>query len=495
MSPILVFSIIFFYFLALITIAYFTGKKSSSQDFLTASKQSPWYLVAYGMIGASLSGVTFISIPGAVLNNQFTYLSIATGYIVGYLFNAWVLLPIYYKMNLVSIYTYLETRFGFYTYQTGAFFFLLSRTLGSGLRLFLAVVVLQVGLFGAWGFPFWLTAVVSVALIWVYTFQGGIKTIIWTDTFQSTFLLLALIFSLYFMASELNFGFFETFSKVYQSDYTTMFYWDILPKNNFFKNFIGGIFIAIAMTGLDQDMMQKNLTCSNLKEAQKNIYIFTIILWFVHLIFLTMGVLLYLYAKEKGIALPMKDGKILTDQVYPFLAFNHFSVLAGVMFLLGITASTYASSDSALTSLTTSFSVDILGLEKSNLNEKQRKTLLTIVHIGFSVLLILLVLVFKFIQDTYPNTNVITNLFTLAGFTYGPLLGLYFFGIFTKYEIYEKFTPLVCVLAPMLAYILQQYSPVWFWGYQIGFEILLFNGIFTFCGLWLLVKKAPQLPK
>lgn len=488
MSPLLVFGIIFIYFLALITIAYFTGQRSSSQDFLTASKQSPWYLVAYGMIGASLSGITFISIPGAVVNAHFTYLAVAIGYIFGYIFNALVLLPIYYRMNLVSIYSYLEARFGFYTYQTGAFFFLLSRTLGSGLRLFLAVVVLHVGLFGVWGFPFWLTGVVSVALIWVYTFKGGIKTIIWTDTFQTTFLLSALVFSVYFMASELKFGFSDIFYKVYESDMSKIFYWDILPKNNFFKNVIGGMFIAIAMTGLDQDMMQKNLTCRNLKEAQTNLYVFTIILFFVHLIFLTMGALFYLYATEKGISLPMKAGKILTDQVYPFLAFNHFSLFAGVMFLLGITASTYASSDSALTSLTTSFSIDILGLDKKNLTETERKNTLRTVHFGFSVMLVLLILVFKWVQETYPNTNVITNLFTLAGFTYGPLLGLYAFGIFTKYEIHERFSPVVCLASPLLAFVLQTYSPILLNGYQFGLEILIVNGFFTFVGLYLLRK-------
>ncbi len=490
MSPLLVFSIISVYFLALICIAYFTGQKSSSQDFLTASKQSPWYLVAYGMIGASLSGVTFVSIPGAVLNSQFSYLAVATGYVLGYLVIILVLMPIYYKLNLVSIYGYLEGRFGFYTYQTGAFFFLLSRTLGSGLRLFLAVVVLQVGLFGAWGFPFWLTAVVSVALIWVYTFKGGIKTIIWTDTFQTTFLLLGLIFSVYFMADAMNLGISESFEKVYQSQYSTMFFWDILPKNNFFKNLLGGMFIAIAMTGLDQDMMQKNLTCRNLKEAQTNLYVFTGILWFVHLIFLTMGVMLYLYAEQKGISLPMKDGKIITDQVYPFLAFNHFSLVAGIMFLLGITASTYASSDSALTSLTTSFSIDILGLDKRNLTENQRKNTLRIVHLAFSVVLVLLVIFFKFVQDTYPNLNVITNLFTLASFTYGPLLGLFAFGIFTKYEIREKFTPFVCFLAPILCYILQLYAPQILFGYQFGFEILIVNGFVTFLGLCCLIRGS-----
>jgi SSS family transporter len=466
------------------SISFWTSKNSDSQDFFNAHKQSPWYLVAYGMIGATISGITFISVPGAVYNDKFAYLELTLGYIAGYLTIAWLLMPTYYRMNVVSIYTYLENRFGFWSYKTGSFFFLLSRTLGSALRLFLAVMVLQVGVFGAWGFPLWLTSLVSVALIWVYTYRGGIKTIVWTDTFQTTFLIMALISSIFLIKNALDWSWRTMFQEIYTSQYSQVFFFDN-SKNNFFKQFIGGMFIAICMSGLDQDIMQKNLTCKNLKEAQKNMYWFIAVFCLVVFIFVCLGSMLYLYADKMNVALPMKDGKILTDKVYPFLAFNHFGIFAGVTFLLGIVAATYASSDSALTSLTTAFCLDFLHLKDKTENQKQ--ITIRIVHLSFSLLLVILIVLFEQFTILYPNTNVIGILLKVSTYTYGPLLGLFAFGLFTKYSIKDKFVPIICVISPILSFLLDAYSPQLL-GYIFGFEILAVNGLLTSLGLWLIKK-------
>jgi Na+/proline symporter len=483
LTPDLVLSIVAGYFILLIIIAFITSRGASSNDFFVASKQAPWYLVAFGMIGASISGVTFISIPGAVVYDSFAYFQVVLGYLLGYLFIGTVLMPLYYRLNLISIYTYLETRFGFWAYKTGAFFFLLSRTVGASFRLFLAAGVLQIGLFDAWNVPFWLTAVICIFLIWVYTFKGGIKTIIWTDTLQTAFLLGALIVSIFIIKDELNLGWSGLVSTVYESKYSQVFFWDWQDNKNFFKQFFSGAFIAIVMTGLDQDLMQKNLTCKNIGEAQKNMFWFTVILVFVNILFLSLGVLLYAYAQAKGITLPAK-----TDELYPLLAFKHFSLYAGIAFLLGIVASTYASADSALAALTTSFCIDFLGVSK--MKESARQKYVTLVHIGFSVLLVIMIIAFKAINDADPKGNVINSLFKAAGYTYGPLLGLFSFGLFTKIPIKDAWVPLVCFIAPVISYILNANSEAWLYGYKFGFEILLVNGALTFLGLLILSKKA-----
>ncbi|MGD1843073.1 MAG: sodium:solute symporter [Thermonemataceae bacterium] len=485
----LVLSVLIIYFFFLVIIAYLTSRKASTTTFFNADKQSPWYLVAFGMIGASLSGVTFISIPGAVLGSQFSYFQIVLGYIAGYTVIATVLMPLYYKLQLVSIYGYLEQRFGFWTYKTGAAFFLLSRTIGAAFRLFLAVIALQIGLFEAWDFPFWLTAFISIVLVWTYTFKGGIKTVVWTDTLQTTFLLLAMFASIFLIKSELNLNFSALIDTIAESEYSKVFFWKIKDKNNFLKQFFSGMFIAIAMTGLDQDMMQKNLTCRNLPEAQKNVLWFTVVLVVVNFIFLCLGALLYIYATTKAIPLPMKDGQILTDQVYPFLAFNHFSTFAGVAFLLGITAATYSSSDSALTALTTSFCVDFLNINKAS-QEKKRRTTVRWVHIGFSLLLLLVIVIFKAIKEANPESNVIGALFSAAGYTYGPLLGLYAFGLFTNINVKDRWIPIVCIVCPILSYFIDYYTPQLFEGFSFGFLIILINGMLTFVGLWLCKKEG-----
>jgi len=478
MSTTLIITVIVIYFGCLIGISIITSKNATTDSFFTANRSSPWYLVAFGMIGASLSGVTFISVPGAVGTQGFAYFQMVLGYLVGYTVIATVLMPLYYKLNLISIYSYLETRLGFWSYKTGSFFFLLSRTIGASFRLYLAAEVLQIGLFEKMGMPFVGTVAITVGLIWIYTFKGGIKTIIWTDTFQTVFLVGAVIFSVILIKQELGLSVSTLISTVSDSQYSQIFVWDVKSNNYFFKQFIGGAFIAIVMTGLDQDMMQKNLTCKNLKEAQINMFSFCTVLVVVNFLFLTLGALLYIFAQAKGIALPAK-----TDDLYPLLAFNHLGIGVGVLFLLGITASSYASADSALASLTTSFCIDFLDFKSKP--EALKSKLKFWVHIGFSVLLLIVIIIFKAINDQ----SVVSAVFKVAGYTYGPLLGLFSFGLFTKQNIKDKAVPFVCIGSVMLTYLLNINSESLFDGYKFGFELLLFNGLFTFLGLKLMVKK------
>jgi len=479
MSPFLVFIVIASYFGLLILISYFTAKKSNSASFFTANKQSPWFLVAFGMIGASLSGVTFISVPGWVGTNNFYYFQMVLGYLVGYFVIATVLMPIYYRMNLVTIYTYLETRFGYWAYKTGSAFFLLSRVIGASFRLFLVAGVLQIGFFDAFEIPFWITILVTISLIWVYTLKAGIKTIVWTDTLQTFFMLTAVIVTIVIIAKELNLNAGGIIDTVKNSDYSTMFNWEWQSKFNFFKQFIAGAFIAIVMTGLDQDMMQKNLTCRNIKDAKKNMFWFSITLVPVNLIFLSLGVLLYHYAAQSGISLPES-----ADELYPFIALNHLSIFAGVIFLLGITAAAFSSADSALTALTTSFSVDFLNInvheENNNINKTKR-----LVHIGFSLLLFFVILIFNALNDE----SVVSAVFKAAGYTYGPILGLFAFGLITKLKVVDKAVPFIAVISPILAFFIDAYSEQLLFGYKFNFELLVLNGALTFFGLLIFSKK------
>ncbi|OKL39825.1 sodium:solute symporter [Pontibacter flavimaris] len=472
MSSTLIIGLIIAYFCVLIFISYLTSRNSDSETFFLANRSSPWYVVAFGMIGTSLSGVTFVSIPGMVATAQFSYLQFVLGYLLGYFVIATVLMPLYYRMNLVSIYTYLEDRFGWWSYKTGAAFFLLSRTLGAAIRLFLVAGVLQLAVFDDFGIPFSVSVLISIALIWVYTFRGGMKTIIWTDTFQTTAMLVAVGVSIWLISDELNLGFQGLIDTVQASDYSQVFYWDFKDSKYFLKQFFAGAFIAIVMTGLDQDMMQKNLSCKNLGDAQKNMFWFSIILVFVNILFLALGALLYIYANAKGIALPERG-----DDVFPFLALNHFSYFAGIVFILGIIAITYASADSALTALTTSFCVDFLNFKDRP--EQERVRLRYIVHAGMSVLMGVVIIIF----DILNNDSVVTAVFKVAGYTYGPLLGLYTFGIYTRRAVRDKLVPAVCIIAPLLTLILSYNSVDWFWGYEFGFEVLILNGLLTFIGL------------
>ncbi len=478
MSPITIVLFILGYFAALILIARVTGRKSDNDSFFVGGRKSPWYVVAFGMVGSSLSGVTFISVPGWVGTAQFSYFQMVLGYIPGYLVVAFVLLPLYYRLNLTSIYTYLSQRFGRRAYKTGASFFLLSRMLGSALRLYLVAVVLQLSVFDRLEMqvPFFVTVFLTVLLIWLYTFRGGIRTIIWTDTLQTAFMLLAVGISVYAISSSLGLDAGGLVDTVKNSEYSRIFFLDDPndPKF-FFKQFLAGMFITITMTGLDQDMMQKNLSCRNIREAQKNMLSFTVVLVAVNLVFLTLGALLYLFSQQQGIPLPEKS-----DELYPMLAVTGtLGTAVGILFVLGLIAAAYSSADSALTALTTSFSIDVLEVDKMPEAEAARKR--KMVHIGMSFALMIVIMFFKLLD----NPNVISAVFTAAGYTYGPLLGLYAFGLFTRRKAFDKAIPFIAVASPILSYILDVNSEALFNGYKIGFEILIVNGMITFIGLWI----------
>ena len=454
-------------------------------DFFKAGKQSPWYLVAFGMIGASLSGVTFISVPGWVDASQFSYFQVVLGYMVGYVVVAFVLLPVYYKLNLTSIYEYLFQRFGFVSHKTGAFFFFVSRVLGAAFRLYLVAIVLQQFVFNEWNVPFEITVMISILLIWIYTFRGGIKTIVWTDTLQTLFMITAVVLSIYFITDSLGWSFTEFLASDELKSYSTIFNTDnILEKNYFLKSFFGGLFITICMTGLDQDMMQKNLTCKSLKDAQKNMLSFSIVLTFVTFLFMLLGALLFIYAKKNNIAIPLLDGKPKTDLLFPEIALNSgLGITLGITFILGLIAAAYSSADSALTSLTTSFCVDILDLKDKS--EHEQKSIRKKTHIGMSVLLVVVIIAFKYIL----NSNVIDSLLTVAGYTYGPLLGLFSFGIFTNYKIKDRYVWMVALASVTIVFLIGKIPSESLGGYVIGYELLPLNGLLTFLGLILIRRK------
>ena len=484
-TPSFILALIIGYFLILIAISYFTGKEDTNAGFFTANRNAPWYVVAFGMVGASLSGVTFISVPGWVDSSQFNYFQVVLGYGVGYFVVAYVLLPIYYTNNVTSIYEYLAKRLGRNSHKAGALFFFISRVLGAAFRLFLVAIVLQQFIFDAWNVPFELTVVLSIALIWVYTQKGGIKTILWTDTLQTTLMIAAVFLSITYINQALGWGFMEFIQSSEFDQYNTVFVTDsLLERGHFIKSFIGGAFVTICMTGLDQDMMQKNLSCRNLKDAQKNMVVFSIVLVIVTGLFMLLGALLYIYAKKEGIALPMMDGKPKTDLLFPEIALNgKLGLGVAITFILGLIAAAYSSADSALTSLTTSFCIDFLSLKEHSTD--QQKKIRKQTHIGMSVLLILVVIAFKHILDR----NVIDGLLTVAGYTYGPLLGLFSFGIFTSYQIHDKKVWIVVFTSVLLTSIVGSIDASYLGGYQIGYELLPLNGLFTFLGLVLIRRK------
>lgn len=465
----------------LFIISWWTGRKADNKSFFVGNKTSPWYVVAYGMIGASLSGVTFISIPGTVGSEGFSYMMIVFGYLVGYLVIARVLLPLYYKLNLTSIYTYLLGRFGMASYKTGASYFLLSRIIGASFRMFLVINILQLFVFNQLGVPFWVTVLGFVGLILLYTYQAGIKTIVWTDTLQTTFMLLAVIITIYYISEDLQQSIFSLYTDIDHQGLTKMLNFDVNHKSFFLKQFFSGAFIAIVMTGLDQDMMQKNLSCKNIKDAQKNIISLSWALVPVNFIFLCLGGILFYYAQTKGIII---NGT--TDTLFPTIALQHLGMGAGIVFIIGLIAAAYSSADSALTSLTTSFSIDIIGINRNiETNDHQKERIRKRVHIGMSVLLIIVISAYELINDQ----AIITKLFTIAGYTYGPLLGLFAFGLFTKRPVHDKWVPLVALIAPVLSYFIKYFSPSLLNGYQIGFELLIVNGFLMYLGLYILSKK------
>ncbi|MCX6272856.1 MAG: sodium:solute symporter [Bacteroidetes bacterium] len=482
MSPFLIFSCFLGYTLLLFAVTWFTSRRSTNATFFIGNKASPWFVVAYGMIGASLSGVTFMSVPGWVGTTQFSYMMVVFGYLVGYFVIATVLLPLYYKLNLTSIYSYLEQRFGFWSYKTGAFFFLVSRIIGASFRMFLVVNVLQIFIFDAWGIPFTVTVGIFILLILLYTFKGGIRTIIWTDTLQTTFMLIAVLLTVYLISRDLHFTISGLIDKVASSDLTRMLVWDWTDKRFFIKQFFSGMFITIVMTGLDQEMMQKNLSCKNLRDAQKNMFTFSFILMFVNFLILFLGAVLFIYVQSKGIQLPGRS-----DDLFPVIALRYLSPLAGLVFMIGLISAAYPSADGALTSLTTSFSIDILNMNKrQDLTEKEKIRMRYIVHACMAVVLLGVIVVFRAINDR----AVIDKLFTIAGYTYGPLLGLYSFGLFTHYQLKDRFVPYVALISPILCYFLSEYSTLLLGGYKFGFELLIVNGLLTFTGLFLLRKQS-----
>jgi Na+/proline symporter len=486
MQPIYLLSLIAAYFCVLLFIAYFTGKNDTNDTFFSANKKSPWYIVAFGMIGASLSGVTFISVPGWVQTSQFSYMQVVLGYMVGYIVIAYILIPIYYNLQVTSIYEFLKHRFGPTSHKTGFIFFFISRVLGSAFRLFLVASVMQYFIFDAWNIPFEITVIFSILLIWIYTFKGGIKTIVWTDTLQTVFLLSAVFATIYIILNRLNLNVTDIFTSTEFDKYNKIFFTDDFNgKKHFIKSFLGGMFIAIAMTGLDQDMMQKNLTCKNTKEAQWNVLSLGFVLILVNFVFLTLGALLFIYAEKFGIQIPIVEGNIKTDLLFPEIALKgDLSFSIGIIFILGLIAAAYSSADSALTSLTTSYCIDFLDIKKRE--ESKQKAIRKRTHIGISVLLIIVIIIFKYVL----KENVISSLLQVASYTYGPLLGLFTFGIFTKLNIKDKYVWMVAIISVVLSYLLDANSIKLLNGYQFGYELLIINGLFTFVGLFLIKDKT-----
>jgi solute:Na+ symporter, SSS family len=479
MSPLLILGIFLLYTAVLFGVTWFTARKADNQSFFVGNKISPWFVVAYGMIGASLSGVTFMSLPGWVKETQFSYMVVVLGYLFGYFVIATVLLPLYYRLKLTSIYSYLDQRFGFWSYKTGAGFFILSRTLGASLRMYLVINVLQIFVFNAWNVPFWVNVLVFIILIILYTLKGGIRTIIWTDTLQTTFMLLAVVLSVIYISGDLNVTLGSLVSEVRASPVSRMFIMDWHHERFFLKQFFSGMFITIVMTGLDQEMMQKNLSCRNIREAQKNMFTFSGILVFVNLLFLFLGALLLIYVQSKGVSVKT------SDDIFPTVAIGYLGPVAGMVFLIGLISAAFPSADGALTSLTTSVSIDFLGLEKRDISESSKTRIRYVVHLSIALVFFISVLIFSKLSDR----AVIDKLFTIAGYTYGPLLGLYSFGLFTTRKVNDRLTPVIGIVSPLVCYFLSRYSLVLFNGYKFGFELLLLNGLLTFTGLLVFSRK------
>ena len=480
MTPAVVLIAFFAYIIVLFGISYIVGHRADNQGFFVGNRKSPWYVVAFAMIGSMISGVTFISVPGMGAASGFSYLQMVLGFVVGQILIAYVLVPLFYKMNLVSIYEYLENRFGMSSYRTGAWFFFISKMLGAAVRLFLVCVVLQLLVFGPMKLPFLLNVIFTVGLVWLYTFRGGVKSLIWTDTLKTVCLIVSVILCIYYIATDLHLDFGGLWQTINQSDMSRMFYFDdVNDKRYFFKQFLAGVFTMIAMNGLDQDMMQRNLSCKNFKDSQKNMITSGISQFFVISLFLMLGVLLYVYAEINGIQAPQKS-----DELFPMIATQgYFPVIVGILFVVGLISSAYSAAGSALTALTTSFTVDILGVKGKS--EDQVVRLRKRVHVGMAVVMGIVIFVFNLLN----NTSVIDAVYILASYTYGPILGLFAFGIFVKKQVKDKYIPLVAILSPILCFILDRNSQAWFGGYSFSYELLILNALFTFIGLLFLIRK------
>ena len=501
MSSALLFTFVIGYFLLLLGVAWITSRNSNNESFFIGNRSSNWMLVAFGMIGTSLSGVTFVSVPGGVGSGNFYYFQVVLGYLLGYAVIAFVLLPLYYRMNLTSIYTYLEKRFGINAHKAGAFFFILSRVFGATARLYLVISVLQTFIFNDLGIPFIVTSLVILALILLYTFEGGVKTIIYTDTLQTTGMLVGLVVCTIAIIKTLGTDFGGAWSMMAEKGYTDIFNWDVKSGAFALKHILGGMFIAIAMTGLDQEMMQKNISVKTLKDSQKNIMTFSVVIMLVNFLFLVLGGVLYLYAGTQNINVP-------PDDLFPTIALSKaFSGSIGIIFIIALISALFPSVDGAITSLTSCFCIDILGLKKREGTEKEKKRTRLKVHFSFALVFFVMVLLFKWMNDKL----IIDFILKFAGVTYGPLLGLFAFGILTRRKLNEKLIWAVCIIAPLLALLLDMVSnPAWyeaklhmklgldnlskaiFNGYKIGNELILINGIITFIGLWLISRKQTQ---
>jgi Na+/proline symporter len=487
MAPGILLTFIIGYFLVLILISYLTSRKASDNDtFFVANRNSKWYLVAFGMIGTALSGVTFISVPGKVGTDEFSYFQFVLGNAAGFIIIATVLLPLYYRMKLTSIYSYIESALGTWSYKTAAGIFLLSRTIGSSFRLYLVVIVLQRFIFDSYGIPFWATVLICLLLIWSYTFKGGLKTIIITDSLQTFFLVSSVFLSIFFICRSLNMTVFQAAEAVKNSSYSQIFFFNnfMASKLHFSKAFLGGLFITVGMTGLDQDLMQKNLSLKNIKEAQKNMFSFTGVFVIINIFFLGVGALLYIYAAKYGVKVEK------TDYLYPTIALNYLGVIPAIVFMLGLTAATFATTDSALTALTTSFCVDFLGFsKKADINSKKSIATRHAVHIGFSLLMLFTIVIFNMVN----NAAVVGAIFKVASYTYGPLLGLYAFGLFVnKRQVADKLTPFICVVSPAVCFFLSTESKRLLGGYVFDNELIIVNGLITFVALWIFSSKKTE---
>lgn len=475
----MIFITIVAYFLILFAVSHMAGRTADNEGFFVGNRKSSWYVVAFAMVGSAISGVTYVSVPGMVAASGFGYLQMVLGFVAGQLVIAYVLVPLFYRMKLVSIYEYLENRFGMASYRTGAWFFFISKMLGAAVRLFLVCLTLQLLVFRPYGLPFLLNVAVTVALVWLYTFQGGVKSLIWTDSLKTFCLVVSVVLCIWYIASDLRLSFGGMLSTIADSDMSRIFFFDdVNSKQYFFKQFLAGAFTMIAMTGLDQDMMQRNLSCKNFKESQKNMVVSVVAQFFVILLFLMLGVLLYTFADSRQIA--VEKG----DELFPLIATGgYFPAVVGILFIIGLVSSAYSAAGSALTALTTSFTVDILGTKGRSEEEvvRMRKR----VHAGMAVVMGITIFVFNLLN----NTSVIDAVYVLASYTYGPILGLFAFGIFTRRPVRDRYIPLVAVASPVLCFVLQRNSEAWFGGYQFSYELLIFNALFTFVGLCALIKR------
>lgn len=482
MSPLLLFSFVIAYFLILLGVAWYTGKNSTNDSFFIGNKSSNWMLVAFGMVGTSLSGVTFVSVPGAVAKESFAYFQITLGYLIGYLVIAYVLLPLYYRLNLTSIYNYLHNRLGFTSYKTGAGFFILSRILGATARLYLVVNILQEAILNSFHVPFWATTLIILVMILLYTYEGGVKTIVWTDTLQTTCMLLGLIICVVYILSNMNMGFTESLQAMGEKGYSKIFFTDPNSKLFFVKQILAGAFITVTMTGMDQEMMQKNISVKTLKDSQKNVISMSIVLMIVILIFLFLGGLLYLYATQLNL-------DVTGDKLFPAIALQHMPPFVSVIFIIALISALFPSADGAITALTSTFCIDIIGMQRRNdLTDTQKKKMRQRVHLSFAAIFLLFVMMFKWINDS----SMIGVILKVATFTYGPLLGLFTFGILLKRKVNDKLVPFVCIASPIICFFLDRFQKQLFGSFELGLELLIINGLITFTGLWLISKPAEE---